>query len=95
MNLDLFFLWSNGKNSLRSKKREIARKYKNDEIDYETMEMLMDSVTMRAKEVENKVVYRINKFILHKENKLYKDIFNLITEVYTDEIDKYYISFTK
>ena len=75
-----------------NKKQEIAQKYKKDEIDYDTMQMLMDSVTTYAQTIEDKFVYRVSKFQLKKENQLFKDIYKLITDTYdSKKFNEYYI----
>jgi len=75
-----------------NKKQEIAQKYKKDEIDYDTMQMLMDSVTAYAQTIEDKFVYRVSKFQLQKENQLFKDIYKLITDTYeSKKFNEYYI----
>lgn len=74
-----------------NKKQEIAQKYKKDEIDYDTMQMLMDSVTAYAQTIEDKFVYRVSKFQIKKNNKLFKDICNLIKDTYNVESMDYYI----
>ena len=74
------------------KKQEIAQKYKKDEIDYDTMQMLMDSVTAYAQTIEDKFVYRVSKFQLKKNNQLFKDIYKLITDTYESKtFNEYYI----
>ena len=74
------------------KKQEIAQKYKKDEIDYDTMQMLMDSVTAYAQTIEDKFVYRVSKFQLKKNNQLFKDIYRLITDTYeSKKFNEYYI----
>ena len=73
------------------KKREIAEKYKKEEIDYDTMIMLMDSVSAYAKEVENKFVYRVNKFQLIHNNELLQNICELIKDTYDKKILDYNI----
>ena len=74
-----------------NKKQEIAQKYKRDEIDYDTMQMLMDSVTSYAQTIEDKFVYRVSKFQIKKNNQLFKDICNLIKDTYNVESVDYYI----
>jgi hypothetical protein len=78
------------------KKQEIAQRYKKDEIDYDTMQMLMDSVVAYAQTIEDKFVYRVSKFQLQKNNKLFKDIYNLITDTYESKMfNEYYIDWIK
>ena len=73
-----------------NKKKEIAQRYKKDEIDYDMMQMLMDSLNSYAQEVEKKFVYRVSKFQLQKDNQLCIDICNLIKDTYNvNEIDYY------
>jgi len=74
-----------------NKKQEIAQKYKKDEIDYDTMQMLMDSVTTYAQTIENKFVYRVSKFQLKENNKLCVDVCNLIKDTYNINAMDYYI----
>lgn len=77
-----------------NKKKTIAQDYKNDRIDYDTMIMLLDAIDTYMETIEKKFVYRVNKFLLIKENELYKDIYKMIEELYKEkaEDNKYYLS---
>lgn len=74
-----------------NKKKDIAQRYKKDEIDYDMMQMLMDSLNSYAQEVEKKFVYRVSKFQLQKDNQLCVDIVNLIKDTYNVDAMDYYI----
>lgn len=67
------------------KKRKIAEKYKKDEIDFDTMQLLMDGITMNQRAIDKRFIYRLNKYQLSKNNNLLKDITMMIKEVYIDE----------
>lgn len=74
------------------RKKYIAQQYKNGNIDYNTMQLLMDGLTLNQKAIEKRFVYRVNKLNLIKDNQLLKDIMLLIQDVYTDkELNNYYL----
>lgn len=80
-------------NNVVNKRHRIIQKLKNNEIDEESALLMLDALTMYNEAIENKFVYKIHKFMLHKENELYKDIFNLIENTYNAKIksDEYYL----
>lgn len=67
------------------KKRELAEKYKKDEIDFETMSLLMDGITINQKAIDGRFVYRLNKYQLAKNSGLLKDVTMMIKEIHIDE----------
>lgn len=73
------------------KSAEIKRKYISGIIDLDEYTMLQNEIAISQSELERKFVYRVSKYNLIKNNKLYKDVFVLIKNIYKDkEIADYY-----
>lgn len=67
------------------KKRELAEKYKKDEIDFDTMSLLIDGITINQKAIDGRFVYRLNKYQLAKNSGLLRDVTMMIKEIHIDE----------
>lgn len=73
------------------KSSEIKAKYISGKIDLDEYTMLLQNITISQAELERKFIYRVSKFNLKKNNKLYKDVFKLIKNLYINKrfIDYY------
>lgn len=79
--------YSNSK--FAKKTKDIAEKYKKDIISYDEMRIAMQGIDTYAKTIENKFVYKVNKFNIIKNNKLFIELLNLIKATRIDK-DKIY-----
>lgn len=71
-------------------KQNVLQQYKEDKINIDECQLLLDGITLNQKAIENKFVYRVSKFQLISNNYLMKDILNYIELIYNKTLfDKY------
>ena len=77
-------------------KKDVLEKFKAGKLTCEETNLLLDGITYNQIAKSQRIIYRVNKFSLVKNNELTKAIVGLIKELYINEkdINKYYISFT-
>lgn len=69
-------------------RKNIIKNFKEDKITYDEMQLLMDGINENAKAIDKRFVYRIRKFILVEENKLFEEVKDLIKN--TRKIERNY-----
>jgi hypothetical protein len=72
-------------------KQRILQQYKEDKINFDECQLLLDGIILNQKTIENRFVYRVNKFQLIKNNYLMKDILDYIELIYDKTLFDYYI----
>lgn len=73
-------------------KEKVLQDYKSGKIDIESCQLLLDGITLNQQAIENRFVYKVNKFQLIHNNYLIKDILNYIELIYKKTIVDYYIN---